>query len=60
MFQEEAEDEGAGWLRGSQVGGFGMGWGEAETGDWITLGTLWDEKVHDNVELGREFSGNVT
>ena len=40
--------------------GLGMGWGEAEMGDWITLGTLWDEKVHNNVKLGREFSGNVT
>lgn len=36
------------------------GVGEAEMGDWLTLGTLWDEKVHNNVELGREFSGNVT
>ena len=60
MLQEEPEDEGAGWLQGSQVGGFEMGWGEAEMGDWITLGTLWDEKMPNNVELGREFGGNVT
>lgn len=30
-----------------------------QVGDWISLGTLWDWKVHNNVELGREFSDSV-